>query len=173
MMVVMMLRATRRRHLQTPPALSLRQRPHRPPSLPTSGPISTQRTGNDARQSGRGQVAGGKYLGAPSAAAGGAWLVTAGGQGGPCDSLAGRLEKFESWNRPGPKNGKFFLHFSRSAYLFCSVPSCCQVSFGLLCLAQEPGTEVELCKVRMCRFSSIKCPRLKKGLVSRIVSRIK
>lgn len=53
MMVVMMLRATRRRHLRTPPALSLRQRPHRPPSLPTSGPISIQRTGTDAWRGGR------------------------------------------------------------------------------------------------------------------------
>lgn len=48
MMVVMMLRATRRRHLPTPPVLSLRQRRHRPPSLPTFGPIRTQHTGNDS-----------------------------------------------------------------------------------------------------------------------------
>lgn len=74
MMVVMMLRATRRRHLRTPPALSLRQRPHRPPSLPTARPISSQRTGNDAWRSGRGLGEGGKYWELGDQPRKGAWL---------------------------------------------------------------------------------------------------
>ena len=78
MMVVMMLRATQRRHLRTPPALSLRQRPHRPPSLPTARPISIQRTGNDAERSGRGQREGGKYWELREKPKSGAWLCDRG-----------------------------------------------------------------------------------------------
>lgn len=61
MMVVMMLRATRRRHLPTPPLLSLRQRRHRPPSLPPFGPIRTEHPGNDSGRRGWSPREEGKY----------------------------------------------------------------------------------------------------------------
>ena len=109
MMVVMMLRATRRRHLRTPPALSLRQRPHRPPSLPTAGPISAQRTGNDARRSGRGQRGGGQYWKRRAPARKGAWPPIR-GAGIVTASRAGRGD-LKTRTSLGLSE-KLFLHFS-------------------------------------------------------------
>ena len=109
MMVVMMLRATRRRHLRTPPALSLRQRPHRPPSLPTAGPISAQRTGSDAGMSGRGQRVGGKNWELRAPPRKGAWPRRR-GAGFVTPSRAGRGDL-----KTGTSLGlseKLFLHFS-------------------------------------------------------------